>query len=113
MEVEEGHEQRIGGWGGKKVQGGCQTQFRLRTAFYSHKLLCIPQFKIIIIITISQPVTAHAFEPSTPEAETRVEVQSGLQSEFLDSQDYTENPVMRKNKIDDQLSMVEHAGACL
>jgi hypothetical protein len=47
MEVE-GQEQRIGGEGGRKVQGGYLTQFKLKTAaFYSHKFLCIPQFKII------------------------------------------------------------------
>jgi hypothetical protein len=45
-------------------------------------------------------VVAHAFNPSTQEAETGLWVwgQSGLQSEFQDSQGYTEKPCLKKQK---------------
>jgi hypothetical protein len=47
-------------------------------------------------------VVAHAFNPSTWEAEGGdfwVRGQPGLQSEFQDSQDYTEKPCLKnKNK---------------
>jgi hypothetical protein len=48
-------------------------------------------------------VVAHAFNPSTPEAEaggflSSVRGQPGLQSEFQDSQSYTEKPCLKKQK---------------
>lgn len=49
-----------------------------------------------------QAVTAHVFNPSTPEAEAgrslRVQGQPPLLREFHDSYSYTENPCLRKNK---------------
>jgi hypothetical protein len=54
----------------------------------------------------SWAVVAHTFNPSTQQAETGrflssdfwVRGQSGLQSEFQDSQDYTEKPCLEKPK---------------
>jgi hypothetical protein len=47
-------------------------------------------------------VVAHTFSPSTREAEAggflSSRPQSGLQSEFQDSQDYTEKPCLEKPK---------------
>ena len=47
-------------------------------------------------------VVAQAFNPSTQEAEVRVSLrvqgQSGLQSEFKDSQGYTEKPCLKKER---------------
>jgi hypothetical protein len=47
-------------------------------------------------------VVAHTFNPSTWEAEVGenfwVRGQPGLQSEFQDSQDYTEKPCLEKTK---------------
>jgi hypothetical protein len=43
-------------------------------------------------------VVAHAFNPSTPEADFWVRGQPGLQSEFQDSQGCTEKPCLRKKK---------------
>jgi hypothetical protein len=44
-------------------------------------------------------VVAHAFNPSTWEAEAGgVQGQPGLQSEFQDSQGYTEKPYLEKPK---------------
>ena len=50
---------------------------------------------------IKQGVVAHAFNPSTQrqrQADFWVRGQPGLQSEFQDSQDYTEKPCLRKKK---------------
>jgi hypothetical protein len=46
----------------------------------------------------SQVVVVHAFNPSTWEAEAEVWGQPGLQSEFQDSQGYTEKPCLEKPK---------------
>ena len=44
-------------------------------------------------------MVVHAFSPSTWEAEAgRVRGQPGLQSEFQDSQGYTEKPCLEKQK---------------
>jgi hypothetical protein len=43
-------------------------------------------------------VVAHAFNPSTQEAEAGGFLSSGLQSEFQDSQGYTEKPCLKKTK---------------
>ena len=46
-------------------------------------------------------MVVHAFDPSTQEAEQAdlwVQGQPGLQSEFQDSQDYTEKPCLEKPK---------------
>ena len=47
-------------------------------------------------------MVAHAFNPSTQEAEAggylQVRGQPGLQSEFQDSQDYPEKPCFQKTK---------------
>jgi hypothetical protein len=49
---------------------------------------------------------AHAFNPSTWEAEAGgVRRQPGLQSEFQDSQGYTEKPCWEKNKNSDGFSL--------
>jgi hypothetical protein len=51
---------------------------------------------------LSWLVVGHAFNPSTREAEAGgslwVKTQSGLQSEFQDSQGYTEKPCLRRKK---------------
>jgi hypothetical protein len=46
-------------------------------------------------------LVAHAFNPSTQEAEANfwVRVQPGLQSEFQDSQGYTEKPCLEKKRL--------------
>jgi hypothetical protein len=50
-------------------------------------------------IKTSQAVVAHAFNPSTQEAKAgRVRGQPGLQSEFQDSQGYTEKPCLEKKQ---------------
>jgi hypothetical protein len=49
---------------------------------------------------MGRAVVAHAFNPSTREAEAGdfwVRGQHGLQSEFQDSQGYTEKPCLKKN----------------
>jgi hypothetical protein len=46
---------------------------------------------------VSRVVVAHAFNPSTCEAEA-VRDQPGLQSEFQDSQDYKEKPCLKNKK---------------
>jgi hypothetical protein len=45
-------------------------------------------------------VVTHAFNPSTREAKTSgsLELESGLQSKFWDSQDYTEKPCLGNKK---------------
>jgi hypothetical protein len=46
-------------------------------------------------------MVAHTFNPSTQEAEAGrflSSTQPGLQSEFQDSQDYTEKPCLKQNK---------------
>jgi hypothetical protein len=48
---------------------------------------------------ISEPgVVSHTFNPSPREAEAEVRGQPGLQSEFQDSQGYTEKPCLKKKK---------------
>jgi hypothetical protein len=51
---------------------------------------------------ISQVVVAHAFNPTTQETEAgrflSLRANSGLQSEFQDSQGYTEKPCLEKTK---------------
>jgi hypothetical protein len=49
--------------------------------------------------TLVTPVVAHTFNPSTWEAEAGgFQGQPGLQSEFQDSQGYTEKPCLEKPK---------------
>jgi hypothetical protein len=43
-------------------------------------------------------MVAHAFNPSTREAEAGRFLSSGLQSEFQDSQGYTEKSYLKKNQ---------------
>jgi hypothetical protein len=51
------------------------------------------------IVLLSQAVVAHALNPSTQEAEAGgFRGQPGLQSEFQDSQGYTERPCLEKPK---------------
>jgi hypothetical protein len=56
----------------------------------------------VIRILTSQAVVAHAFNPSTPGRQRQgdfwVGGQPGLQSEFQDSQGYTDKPCLKKKK---------------
>ena len=61
-------------------------------AFQSHNGTLSHQVKIVLS---SQAVVAHTFNPSTREAE----VDPGLQSEFQDSQSYTEKSCLKKSII--------------
>jgi hypothetical protein len=47
-------------------------------------------------------VVVHVFNPSTWEAEAGVGGQPGLQSEFQDSQGYTEKPCLKKPKTNNK-----------
>jgi hypothetical protein len=49
-------------------------------------------------------VVVHTFNPSTWEAEAGGFLSSGLQSEFQDSQGYTEKPCLGKRKKKDALA---------
>ena len=51
---------------------------------------------------MSQAVVAHAFNPSTWEADFWVRGQPGLQNEFQDSQGYTKKPYLEKPKTNKQ-----------
>jgi hypothetical protein len=48
--------------------------------------------------TMGQAVVAHIFNPSTWEAEEEISLSPSLQSEFQDSQGYTEKPCLEKAK---------------
>ena len=61
----------------------------------SHQTLNEPRVQFSIMIGA---VVAHAFNPSTWEADFRVQGQPGLQSVFQDSQGYTEKPCLKKPK---------------
>jgi hypothetical protein len=63
--------------------------------YYRKRTNVLLFFKIV-----SEPgVVAHAFNPSTREAEAgEVRGQPGLESEFQDSQSYTEKPCLEKSK---------------
>jgi hypothetical protein len=58
----------------------------------------------------SQAVVAHAFNPSTWEVDFWVRGQPGLQSEFQDSQGYTEKSYLEKPKTEKKqvLLIVDH-----
>jgi hypothetical protein len=63
------------------------------------KLIYINGYTITKKIKIQPGVVAHTFNPSTREAEAGgVRGQPGLQSEFQDSQGYTEKPCLEKTK---------------
>jgi hypothetical protein len=47
-------------------------------------------------------VVAHTFNPSTLEAEAGEFLSSGLQSQFQDSQGYTEKPCLKNQKTNKQ-----------
>jgi hypothetical protein len=56
-------------------------------------------------------MVAHAFNPSTWEAEAGdfwVRGQPGLQSEFQESQGYTEKPCLQKNQINTYIHTYIH-----
>ena len=57
-------------------------------------------------------MVAYAFNPSTQEAELWVWSQPGLQSEFQDSQGYTEKPCLKKqtNKQTNKIYLVSEWG---
>jgi hypothetical protein len=66
-------------------------------------LTCKESLKKLLEKEIEPGVVAHAFYPSTREAEaggflSSVGGQPGLQSEFQDSQSYTEKPCLGKKK---------------
>ena len=65
-------------------------EFKASLVYYQSEL----HREILTKKQISRAVVAHAFNPSTQEAEASgslyVQVQPGLQSEFQDSQGYTE-----------------------
>jgi hypothetical protein len=69
-----------------------------------------------IMRSISPGVVAHAFNPSTREAEAGGFLSSrqpGLQSEFQDSQGYTEKPCLEKqNKQTKKKSISVGMGLC-
>jgi hypothetical protein len=59
----------------------------------------LPYLKTQVLLLKSRAVVAHAFNPSTWEAEAGRFLSSrqpGLQSEFQDSQGYTEKPCLEK-----------------
>jgi hypothetical protein len=64
--------------------------------------MCLRSWTALIKNTFGENRVAHAFNPSTWEVEAggflRVRGQPGLQSEFQDSQGYTEKPCLEKPK---------------
>jgi hypothetical protein len=69
---------------------GDERHARLLIRLYSHS-------RLLKYVFLSRAVVEHTFNPSTWEAEAGgfLSCQPGLQSEFQDSQDYIEKPVLK------------------